>query len=77
MTAGEVADLIDDYAADGAAPVRTHTTVHSLAPAGRGGYAVHTDRGDWSADAVVVASGACNVAHLPAVGEALPRGSPP
>ena len=35
MTAGEVADLVEAYAADGAAPVRTSTTVTSVRPAGR------------------------------------------
>jgi putative flavoprotein involved in K+ transport len=74
MTAGEVADLIDGYAADGAAPVRTGTTVRSVRAGEGGGYAIRTDRGDWSADAVVVASGACNVAHLPAVRDSLPPG---
>ncbi len=72
MTAAEVADLIEDYAADGAVPVRTGTTVWSVRPAARGGYLVCTDRGDWTADAVVLASGACNVARVPAVRDALP-----
>jgi len=74
MTADEVARLIVRYAEDGAAPVRTGTTVQSLRATGDDGYAVHTDRGDWSADAVVVASGACNIAQVPALREALPRG---
>ena len=74
MTAGEVVGLIDRYAQEGAAPVHTHTTVRSLRAAGDGGYAVDTDQGSWSADAVVIASGACNVATVPAVREALPPG---
>ena len=74
MTAGEIADLVEAYAAEGAAPVRASTTVTSVRPAGRGGYAVETDGGSWSADAVVVASGACNVATVPAVREAVPPG---
>jgi putative flavoprotein involved in K+ transport len=73
MTAGEVADLVQAYAADGGAPVRTGTTVTSVRPAG-GGYAVEAEDGSWSADAVVVASGACNVASVPAVREAVPAG---
>jgi putative flavoprotein involved in K+ transport len=73
MSASEVADLIEGYARDGGAPVRTGTTVRSVRAAD-GGYAVDTDQGSWSADAVVVASGACNVAHAPALREALPEG---
>ena len=74
MTAGEVVGLIDRYAQEGAAPVHPRTTVRSLRAAGDGGYSVVTDQGSWSADAVVVASGACNVAAVPAVREALPPG---
>jgi putative flavoprotein involved in K+ transport len=74
MTAAEVADLIGDYAEDGGAPVRTNTTVTTVRPAGAGGYAIHTDQGDWTVDAVVIASGACNLARVPAVREALPPG---
>jgi len=73
MSADEVADVIEAYGADTAAPVRTGTTVTSVRPAGRG-YAVETDDGGWTADAVVVASGACNVASVPAVREAVPPG---
>jgi putative flavoprotein involved in K+ transport len=74
MTAGEVVGLIDRYATQGAAPVHTHTGVRSLRAAAHGGYAVDTDQGSWSADAVVLASGACNVASVPALREALPPG---
>ncbi len=74
MTSGDVVGLVEAYAADGAAPVRTRTTVTSVRPAGDGGYAVETDDGSWSADAVVVASGACNIASVPAVREAVPDG---
>ncbi len=73
MTAAEVAELVEAYAADGAAPVRTGTTVTSVRPSG-GGYAVDSDDGSWSADAVVVASGACNIAVVPPVREAVPPG---
>ena len=73
MTAGEVADLVEAYAADGGAPIRTGTTVTSVRLAG-GGYAVEAEDGSWSADAVVVASGACNVASVPPVREAVPPG---
>jgi putative flavoprotein involved in K+ transport len=74
MTAGDVVGLIDRYAAQTAAPVHTGTTVRSLRAAGHGGYVVETDQGSWSADAAVLASGACNVASVPALREALPPG---
>jgi putative flavoprotein involved in K+ transport len=73
MTAPEVAALIDDYAKETAAPVRANTTVTSVRPAD-GGYLVHTDQGAWEATAVVLASGACNIAQVPAVREAVPEG---
>jgi len=72
MTATEVADLIGGYAADGGAPVHTGTTVESVRAAERGGYVVRTDRGEWQADAVVLASGACSLPGVPAVRDALP-----
>jgi putative flavoprotein involved in K+ transport len=74
MSAGEVADLIEGYARDGDAPVQTNTTVSSVRPGGLGGYVVETDQGDWTADAVVVASGACNIAKVPAIAASLPPG---
>jgi putative flavoprotein involved in K+ transport len=74
ITAGDVVGLIDRYAARTAAPVHTGTTVRSLRTAAHGGYVVDTGQGSWSADAVVLASGACNVASVPALPEALPPG---
>jgi len=75
MSAGEVADLIDGYARDGDAPVQTNTTVRSVRVAHHGGgYAVDTDQGDWTADAVVVASGACNLPKVPVLAASLPAG---
>ena len=73
MSAGEVAALIEAYGADNAAPVRTGTAVTSVRPAGEG-YDVETDDGSWTADAVVVASGACNIASVPAVRGDVPAG---
>jgi putative flavoprotein involved in K+ transport len=69
MTVAEVVDLITAYAAD--APVRTNTAVHTVRPTD-GGFLVETDDGSWTADAVVVASGACNAPSLPAVAAELP-----
>jgi putative flavoprotein involved in K+ transport len=74
MAAGEVAELIRRYGEDGGAPVLTRTTVRAVRGRDHGGFAVDTDRGDWTADAVVVASGACNLPKVPAIREELPPG---
>lgn len=71
MTASEVAGLIDDYARVTDAPVRIATTVTSVRPADDG-FEVHTDQGSWDARTVVLATGACNLAHVPALHEAVP-----
>lgn len=73
LSAPEVVRLIDDYATVTDAPVRTSTTVTSVQQAD-GGYLVHTDQGSWQARSVVLASGACNLAHVPAVQQAVPAG---
>ena len=65
MTMPEVISFIERYAAAVAAPVHTGTTVTQLRPTSNG-YTVTTDHGSWSAPTVVLATGACNVAHLPA-----------
>jgi putative flavoprotein involved in K+ transport len=56
MTMGEVIDYLDSYARSFRAPVETGTTVVSVEPASSG-YRVRTDRGDWEADNVVIATG--------------------
>jgi len=71
MTAGEVADFIDGFAAASRAPVRTGVTVTSVRREGTG-YRVRTDHGEIQARTVVIASGACNVPTTPAVSSALP-----
>jgi putative flavoprotein involved in K+ transport len=65
LGAPEVARLIEDYAAESAAPVVTGTRVTSVRD-GAGGYVVRTDRGSWHAPTVVVATGAAAVASVPA-----------
>ena len=67
----EVIDFIDRYARVISAPVRTDTTVTSVRRAGAG-YQVSTDQGDWQCRTVVLATGACNIARVPAVAEAVP-----
>jgi putative flavoprotein involved in K+ transport len=71
MGAAEVADFIAGYAKAGAAPVLTNTTVTAVRPAD-GGFVVDTDQGSWTARAVVLASGACNLPTVPAVSEPVP-----
>ena len=72
MLAEEVASFVSDYAISIGAPVRTGTTVLVVRPSA-GGYQVLTDQGEWWAPTVVVASGASNLPHVPAVAAALPR----
>ena len=55
----------------GRAPVRTHTTVTSVKPVDEG-YQVATDQGDLRCRSLVLASGACNLPHVPALRQAVP-----
>ena len=71
MSMSEVVGFIDHFAKASAAPVQTATNVTSLQPAD-GGYLVRTSAGDRHADAVVIASGACNRPAVPALSGALP-----
>ena len=72
MTAPEVVRFLKSYAATIDAPVHTETTVTSVRPAEHG-YVVATDRGAWRCDKLVLANGACNVAIVPAIADALPH----
>jgi putative flavoprotein involved in K+ transport len=64
MTAGEVTDLIERFAAVSRAPVRTGENVTSVRPAGDG-YLVTASGGEIACRAVVIASGACNRPSVP------------
>jgi putative flavoprotein involved in K+ transport len=68
----EVIGFLSDYARAISAPVQTHTTVTAVRAAGSG-YEVATTHGMWRCATVVLASGACNVAAVPAMAEAVPR----
>src|SRR6185503_14844472 len=72
MSMPEVIKRLDRYAVESAAPVRTNTEVLSVKPFS-GGYHVETTAGDYLCAALVIASGACNVASLPALAAELPR----
>ena len=60
----ETAAVLDRYANHVEAPIQTHTAVVGIEPAANG-YVVRTDRGSWNCRAVVLASGACNIANRP------------
>ena len=64
--------FLERYARRIAAPVRTQTRVTSVRRTD-GGYSVHTDGGTWRCRAVVLASGACNLASVPPFAAELPR----
>lgn len=70
-TMAETVAFIERYAAAIAAPVRPHTTVTSVRRT-ESGYTVATTQGVWHCRAVVLASGACNRAQIPAFAEAVP-----
>ena len=71
MTAAEVVDFIADYSKAIAAPVESGTRVTSVRRT-HSGYHVTTDQGEWRCQTVVLATGAFNVAHVPALSEAVP-----
>ena len=71
MTMPEVADLINGYAKDIAAPVQTDTTVTSVSRVD-GGYRVVTDQGEWQCQTVVLATGAFNLPRVPEFAAGVP-----
>jgi putative flavoprotein involved in K+ transport len=70
-TLAEVIEFIASYADEISAPVITHTTVSSVRNTDPG-YMVRTDQGDWQCRAVVIASGACNIADVPTFANSVP-----
>jgi putative flavoprotein involved in K+ transport len=73
MTMREIIGFIARYAEVTAPPLRTQTEVTSITAHGDG-YKVTTSAGEMACRAVVLASGACNVASVPALGDAIPAG---
>jgi putative flavoprotein involved in K+ transport len=71
MTAGEVTEFISRFAQISGAPVRTGTEVTSVRRLD-GGYVVRTTDGEYRCRAVVIASGACNRAAVPALASGVP-----
>ena len=72
MTVPEVVDFIGRFAKLSAAPVRSSVTVTSVQRVD-GDYLVATDRGKFRCQAVVVASGACNLPTVPSLTDAVPQ----
>ena len=70
-TMPETVAFLERYAAVIAAPIFAGTTVTAVRRQGDG-YLVTTNWGEWRCRAVVIASGACNVASVPSVATALP-----
>src|SRR6187200_2151325 len=71
MTMREVIDFISRFAATSSAPVRTHTMVTRVRRSDSG-YDVTTTTGDLRCRTIMIASGACNVASIPAHASAMP-----
>jgi putative flavoprotein involved in K+ transport len=70
-TTPETIRFLDRYAETISAPVQTHTRVTSLSQT-EDGYQLKTTEGDWRCRSVVLASGACNIARVPAFADAVP-----
>ncbi|HEX4985283.1 MAG TPA: NAD(P)-binding domain-containing protein [Burkholderiales bacterium] len=70
-TMAETVGFLQDYARTISAPVHAHTRVTSVRRVDDG-YEIVTDQRTWRCDAVVLATGACNIPAVPAVARALP-----
>jgi putative flavoprotein involved in K+ transport len=71
MTMSEVIAFISQYQTVINAPVRTQTTVTSVRRT-ESGYTVATSNGPYQARSLILASGACNQPHVPALRNAIP-----
>jgi putative flavoprotein involved in K+ transport len=69
----ETIAFLERYAKTVSAPVRTHCPVTSVRRAADG-YEVVTAQSTWHCKAVVLATGAFNIAQVPAVAQAMPPG---
>ena len=73
MSMPEVVEFIEEYARCSGAPVQTHTTVQSVQKH-FDEYRVVTNRGVWKTKAVIIATGACNIASKPGIADDAPQG---
>jgi putative flavoprotein involved in K+ transport len=65
MSVPELISFFERYASASAAPVFSETEVHGVERSGEG-FRVVTNRGEWSASSVVVATGYCDLPFVPA-----------
>jgi putative flavoprotein involved in K+ transport len=72
-TMAETIAFIERYATRVSPPLRTHCPVVSVRSASDG-YQVVTEQGTWHCKAVVLATGAFNIAQVPTVSEEIPSG---
>jgi putative flavoprotein involved in K+ transport len=70
MTAGEVASYLERYASSFDAPVETGTAVTELSATATG-YRIVTNRDTWLARSAVIATGYCDVSHVPRMAASL------
>ncbi len=70
-TMTETVAFIERYAHVTSAPVHAHSAVTSVRRTDDG-YAITTTRGEWRCRTIVIATGACNIANVPAMAEAVP-----
>lgn len=71
MKVDEVVDYLDSYRRSFTAPVVTNTSVESVEST-TDGFVVRTNQGEWTALAVVVATGACSTPKVPGLAADLP-----
>ena len=72
MKVSELTEFIEEYARLISAPVKQKTEVSSVKVQDNG-YEVKTSRGTWWCKSVVIASGACNRANVPAIADRMPE----
>jgi putative flavoprotein involved in K+ transport len=72
MTMPEYIRHLERYAQSFNAPVQTGTTVRALERLVGGRYRVSTDKGDWAANNVVIATGFCDRPRVPEFADAVP-----
>ena len=72
MTMPEFIHHLERYAESFEAPVQTGTNVRAVERTDHGHYRVATDKGDWVANNVVIATGFCDAPRVPDFADALP-----
>jgi len=72
MRMPEVVQYFQSYARSFSAPVESGTNVLAVENYGDG-YRVTTDRGTWQAGNVIIATGYCDIPHVPAMGAAISK----